>query len=913
MQRVLQLWGKTSGNGAYHPAVFHMIDAGHVAAELLGRKGPLRFRTVLANAFGVDDPDSLVSWLPLVVALHDLGKVSSIFQRQVPEQHERLIGLGVTFPPAGQIQGVRHQHVSAASLRFEMRDGLLAALKPVEPVLFEVTGGHHGQFVPMGADSGRSAKLLVTSVESSEWRGYREEAVAMLLSIFPLETGFVAPSPPDVRAASLALTGFTILCDWLASDGSVFTATPDAALEAYLPVSRERAAEAVEHAGFRSPSREIIWRGFRGAFPGITTLRPLQEAIDEMAGEVDPGPSLTIIEAPTGEGKTEAALALAWWMAATTGYDDLYVALPTMATSNQIFKRVAAFLKKNAGEDTATKLIHGQAFLVEDDLLLEINDDLAGDESPAKSAGSWFAPRKRALLAPYGVGTVDQAELAVLSTRHYMLRLFGLAGKVIIIDEVHAYDAYMSTIIDHALTWLAALGSPVILLSATLPANRHREMARAYLRGLSGGNTDPSIKLPESSLPYPVIARYGASAHSFSAPKASQPLRQLSIRLVQEGSAKEESEHLLACVANGGAVCRMTNTVRRAQEIYRELLNMAPEGVQHRLIHARIPLNDRLNRESDIAQLLGPDADRRATDRIIIVGTQVLEQSLDYDVDYMITDLAPVDLLLQRAGRLHRHAFRDAIRPDRFRNPVLAVAVGEIDDAGLPHLGDSRYIYEPFTLLKTWLELGKRTDGDGRITVNLPEDYRSLIEAVYDDMVDESHPGARRIRNALQDALANKTEMQQFAKGVLIPDLEPGVLLTMERTLCFVEDENAASNAWGKASTRFGSESINVIPLYRVPGGIAMEPDGDPVHHHLSRRETQLQLLQRGMRVANRSVVRQLPKMFDAELPAWEDAVLLRGSHPLVLEGGELHLDALTIRMTPELGLEYVHKRGETP
>ena len=166
--------------------------------------------------------------------------------------------------------------------------------------------------------------------------------------------------------------------------------------------------------------------------------------------------------------------------------DEFYFALPTTATSNQMFVRVLRFLESITGERTSAQLVHGQAMLTRDALEEQAYGDAQDIESPAFAVPNWFAPKKRALLAPFGVGTVDQAELAVLNARHYMLRLFGLAGKVVIIDEVHAYDTYMSTIIDHALWWFGVLGTSVILLSATLPQRRHREMASAFQRGLAG-------------------------------------------------------------------------------------------------------------------------------------------------------------------------------------------------------------------------------------------------------------------------------------------------------------------------------------------------------------------------------------------------------------------------------------------
>lgn len=895
---VLELWGKTGADASYHPVLFHLLDVGHVAQLLLSDEALPRIREVLAHALGVADSNSLRHWLPLVIALHDIGKISPSFQGQVEEQKARLAALGFPFVDVGG--SIRHQHLSAVWA--ESLPSSLSALRPLSTLIVDTYSGHHGQFpeeriMPF-------ARQFVSHHEPAEWADLRLAAVDLVRREFSLPAT-IAAAPPNLRAATAALTGFLILCDWLGSDQGAFPPQPNLTLDEYVPLSRDRARKAVTETGFLCSHRRPSWPGFQAAFPDITTPRPLQRVIaDDLLSATD-WPGLFIIEAPTGEGKTEAALMLAWKLSSLGWSDELFFGLPTIATSNQMYGRVLRFVNRERTDSHPVKLIHGQAALVEQAHWIDVLGDRDDPESPAYAAPAWFSSKKRAVLAPFGVGTVDQVELGVLSARHYMLRLFGLAGKVVIIDEVHAYDTYMNTIIDHALSWLAMLGTPVILLSATLPSRRRRRLARAYRAGLRGESLDLSPAPANTPMPYPLISVYTrAGARTMSPPADPSRAQRLTIEFVPDLPADVEAGRLLDLNEHGGAIARITNTVGRAQAIFAHLRKIAPPNVECYLLHSQLPGDERLAREQQITERLGPQRVRPLDERIIVVGTQVLEQSLDYDVDLMISDFAPIDLLLQRAGRLQRHVERD--RPLAFRTSTTLQLVLNVKEDGEPDFRPVASVYEPFILWKAWFTLRGRQNDDQRIVLSLPADYRSLIEATYDDrweVVPEGHPfrpGIERSWTAYQRQLHQK---QQRATERLIPDPDPDLRISEGVFLSFEEDEDGGKQGWGFAATRDGQETITLLPLHRVAAGVALHPAGEALRASTCDRDCQLRLLQRAIRVSNQTVVKELPKLTQAGLGWFRRAPLLRHAYPLVLDSGETEIGGQVVRLDPDLGL----------
>lgn len=905
LQRLGLPWGKLQDGGIYHPALFHMLDVGHVAEALLGEDAAPRFREVLARALDAGDPRSLSGWLPLLVAMHDIGKISAPFQgkeskQRTRQERDRLCSQGFDF---GHLYGkdYPHQQVSAAFTSHawpELTADLPAALVQVER---DALAGHHGSFA--GAIDLNTAADYIECMEPEEWGALRAGAYRVLKGIFVPSwcAGTQFPSPSRIRAATVALTGFTILCDWLGSDADCFPCEPRLTLDQYIPVSRRRARQAVKKIGFSPPRARPSYPGFHALFPHIESPHPLQLAIDALPASAITWPSLFILEAPTGEGKTEAALALARRLATAGPSDELYVGLPTTATSNQMFGRVHRFLNGDGESQHPVQLIHGQAFLVEDDLLLHLHDDAATDSASA----AWFSPRKRALLAPFGVGTVDQVELTSLSARHYTLRLFGLAGKVVIIDEVHAYDTYMSTVLEMALQWLAALGSSVILLSATLPTSRHAALARAFLSGAGASITVP----PEaSSLPYPCLAAYSASGAAIESPPASQPKREMSVAFVDDETPGGQAARLLDLISHGGAACRICNTVDDAQRVFQALDALAPPDVTRTLLHSRFPVDQRQEIEADITERFGPGSKRTRESRSIVIGTQVLEQSLDLDFDFMVSDHAPTDLLLQRAGRLRRHK-RD--RPDNLAPTTLFVQLPGSHD-GTPEFGVWRWIYSEYILWTSWLVLEGRA-GNGRIEITLPADYRPLIEATYPSgqfVLPAESPWTASIHAAYQEYQTEERRAAGEARLRLIPD--PGIdgAITEGMSLQFEEDADGGRQGWGSAKTREGAERLTVIPLYRHNGRLSLDRAGNELLGPACDRACQLRLLRRSIPVTispSREPLAAALRLARDQAPSWfrneEKAPLLRFTMPLVLDGDTARYGDTAVTLDPRLGL----------
>lgn len=908
---LLTFWGKTGTGGVYHPALFHMLDVGNVAYVLLDSEGQWRLRHILARALNSRDTRNLIDWLPFFVALHDIGKISAPFQGQASNpqtraERERLISAGLDF---GRTYGQSYPHaqVSAVFAQNELPK-LLPGIAPLlVHTLRDAVGGHHGRFVAPSAFL--AASEYIEEEEPDVWKVARSDVYAELRKLLAPALNDHLPVPTHFSAAAMALTGFMILCDWLGSDRAHFEITPPMSIAEYLLLSREWARKAVKDNGFASVRPIAVDSSFSALFPEISSPRPLQNAIDALSQETLAGPSLFIIEAPTGEGKTEAALALAHRLAAHGTSDELYFGLPTTATSNQMFDRVHRYLNRVVGQGTPIKLIHGQAFLVEDDLLLRLLDDTheKGEASSTVAASVWFAPRKRSLLAPFGVGTVDQIELTVLNARYAMLRLFGLAGKVVIIDEIHAYDTYMSTVLEHALAWLASLGSSVILLSATLPARRHAALAEAFQRSLGREESDKS-----SSLPYPCLAAYTLGGTTLLTPSAAQPARQLRMVLTGDETITAQAERLIALIREGGAVCRLCNTVATAQKLFQEVEALLERyeitNVWHTIIHSRFPQEERNAREAEITARFGPDSARTSAERAIIIGTQVLEQSLDLDFDVMVSDHAPTDLLLQRAGRLHRHVRR---RPAAHMDPVLYIHL-PIDADGFPCFGANAVVYDAFILWKSWLVLMTRQDGES-ILLSLPNDYRPMIEETYDDAVDVAPADtvlAQHLRAAFVHYRRDEEAAEKNARQRLVPYPSSTEGLTERRDITFEEDEEGGANGWGIARTRDGVERLTVVPLYRHGVAFSIDPAGLEVIGPECDRLRQLRLLARSIPVSNEILVARI-RAAQAHTPRWfRDAPLLKYVALLLLEGTTARYGNITVTLTPKLGLEIERKGG---
>lgn len=874
--RLLQLWGKTTSDPSlYHPALYHMLDVAHVAQQLLSYRATPRWRQVLARALNTD-PNGLKEWLPWFIALHDIGKISVPFQAQNAVQKQRLKSEGFNFGRYGTEHKALHHTIMGRLILKEWSSDLPRAW---HNVFLDMVSGHHGKYLPVERQHNQ---LHQTLHEVEEWHSLRIQAIQILQSCLLLNNPTNWPEPENISAAIVALNGFTILCDWLGSDEQYFKPKPVTPILEYLPISRQSAKERVEHAGFFIPATSTAPTTFTGLFGW--QARPLQEAIDNIPGTLLTEPTLTIIEAPTGEGKTEAALTLARRIAQVQGSDEMYIALPTTATSNAMYQRLQEHLQKRLLlPSDLVQLVHGQAFLMRDDLCIEPLDNSDGETHPALT---WFEPKKKSLLAPFGVGTVDQAELAALNVRHNALRLIGLAGKVVILDEVHAYDTYMTIIIARMLQWLAALGSSVILLSATLPTIKRQQLAEAYTSG--------KVAVEKASA-YPYLLTVNSTTYHSANPQAENENKTIYLHPLHlaEDDWQGKAEWLLQKVEQGGCVCWITNTVERAQRIFQALLGMVPSDVDCLLLHARFPLADRQKIEEQILAKYSKEANAERPLKGIVIGTQVLEQSLDIDFDVMVTDLAPIDLILQRIGRLHRHHRPN--RPAHHNQPHVYINY-ELDDGSQLRIGADRF-YTPYILLKTWQVMEQKISESG--TFNLPADYRPLVEAVYDETApapDSQFFPEWAKRQKKETVLADEAELR------LTKEPNPRRAFWKHDGLTFREDEESAD--WVVAQTRYQErETITVIPLEKIDeenGSLPHTTQSIPLTQP-ANRQTQLALLQQSVRLSRPEIVNALKATTKPML--FTESALLKRCYPLWLENGHTTIESLIIQLDPKLGI----------
>jgi CRISPR-associated endonuclease/helicase Cas3 len=557
--------------------------------------------------------------------------------------------------------------------------------------------------------------------------------------------------------------------------------------------------------------------------------------------------------------------------------------MPTMATSNQMFGRVRQVIERRYPEDEVEPLlIHSQARWTRECPPPELNigSDLAGQSSEQSEAMSWFLPRKRSLLAPLAVGTIDQVLLSVLQTRHFFVRLFGLSHKTVIFDEVHAYDTYMSTLLQRLLGWLRAAGTSVVILSATLPEETRRELLQAY----AGVAEAPPA-------PYPCIT-WAMEGEVGVAPIQDVQERRLRLELISR-----DSECIIQALGDalheGGCAAVICNTVGRAQEVY-STLRLARVVPDENLIlfHARFPLRWRQAIEADVLTRFGKNGER--PHRAIVVATQVIEQSLDLDFDLLVSEMAPVDLLLQRAGRLHRHE-RES-RPASVSTPQVLVMRPEIEN-GVPTFGADEYVYERYVLLRSWLAVRHLDE------VALPDDTASLIEAVYGDEGPPTEDLSPEMADALVEArhrMEGREAKDVFeARTRLIAQPESDNLLR-KSSMGLAEDSPELHRAF-QALTRLGPPSISLVCLHRIGEELNTEPDGSGLPVDLAQTpdaELTAHLVRCTISVSHQGVVH----FFRAQEPptGWQDHPLLRHYRAAVFVKGTcgraglpyvLHLD----------------------
>lgn len=404
----------------------------------------------------------------------DLGKASPSFQRRHQPAMPGLRTEGLSFARHfGSAPPAYHGMISAWALATLLQDDGLS--RPWAVDLAKALGGHHGSWPPPGVIS--QHVLNSDDTGDATWDRARAELAATLRSLYNPPVPQSLTATRQERQALVTLVGGLVsVADWIGSMSEHFCPAHPAEPGDYAVQAQVTARRVIHELQWDAWQPPQAPAAFDQLFPFAPS--PMQQTVLALAPELE-GPALVLIEAPTGSGKTEAALYLADQWAQRMGQRGLYVAMPTTATSNAMHRRVAQMLDRRYGAGrVAPLLIHSQARWTSTPP--QVGPDGGEDDERPTEAMAWFLPRKRSLLAPFGVGTVDQALLSVLLTRHFFVRLFGLAHKTVVFDEVHAYDTYMSTLFARLLRWLRAAGCAVVMLSATLPRSTRRAFLAAY-------------------------------------------------------------------------------------------------------------------------------------------------------------------------------------------------------------------------------------------------------------------------------------------------------------------------------------------------------------------------------------------------------------------------------------------------
>ncbi len=606
-------------------------------------------------------------------------------------------------------------------------------------------GGHHGHF-PDGSAL-RQTRREVNNHGGQTWKGWRDAFVRQVVALRGLPDPEEAPweEVHVSSAAAVGLAALTSVSDWIASDEKNFPYAPTSDPVTYAEEADRLAAKAVDAFALRPWSPPT---SFTELFPKDQP-RSVQTLVERLSADCNE-PTLIVIEAPTGEGKSKAALQAAAALIHNLDLMGAYVAMPTQATSNQMLGEVEELLA-NLDDRTTAHLIHSGA----SDYLSSrsVTPSDVGRDDPEDSdvqAQEWFT-RKKSLLTPLGIGTIDQALKAAIRSGHFFVRMTALTGKVVVIDEVHAYDTYMSTLLDRLLAWLGRLGTSVVMLSATLPAGRREELVAAWQSGLLRCLPREAPKM-EPFNGYPRVTVAGTGKPVAETAGLSELNADRSIRLTPVPDEKIV-DWALAQVADGGCVAVIHNLVRRAAATHAALeeriADLPPESRPRLIaINGQLPAGVRRTVEAELKAAFGMNGERP---KAIVVSTQVLEHGLDLDFDAMLTDLAPVDSLIQRAGRLHRHS-RAVSRGE----PVLAIAGVEDTEDGPRFPAYLENVYAPMTLMRTWALLR------GRTILNLSANVPTLVDAVYSgpEMID-CPVGWENSWQAAQEKLTNQRKKKE--------------------------------------------------------------------------------------------------------------------------------------------------------
>jgi CRISPR-associated endonuclease/helicase Cas3 len=816
-----QYWGKARPTSdlshSYHPLVYHSLDVAAVGRELICHYRPC---IKISENLGMDR-EVFADIFAFFLSLHDIGKFAASFQYLVPKLPAQLIGENKNQPYKYKVYDVRHDALgyflwqqklrkySFSELDWEISDQNYECVKDIFDQWMQIVTGHHG-VPPRMKHQKKQIDLLFNEIDIEAAKNFL--LAIKRLPFFPqkLPTEFSSETFKEIfQESSWLLNGTAILADWMGSDQNVFNYFTDPmSLEEYWNThALRKAKESIKKTNLIYRIQAQPFKNAENIFSTIKTLTPLQKYCSEV--ELFNSPQLFILEDVTGSGKTEAAFILAQRLMAMGLADGIYIGLPTMATANSMYNRTSSVYKKLFSADSEPSLVlaHSKNYLYRPLHSAIHPSDInykSDEETASHEYNHWFADnRKKALLADIGVGTLDQALVSVLPVKHQTLRQLGLINKILIADEIHAYDEYTGTLLKTLLESHARRGGSAIILSATISQKMHRQLVSAFQKGLGIRKKKEDYLLLKN---FPLATHVGEKIQETSLETRKICQRKVNVQMLTDELTVYQI--IQQAVAKGQCVCWIRNTVKGAITSYKALIaqpGINPDNV--RLFHSQFAMIDRLRIEQEVINHFGPSSTGKFRSGQVLIATQVVEQSLDLDFDVLISDLAPIDLLIQRAGRLHRHVRNssgDCVKDGKIQSgrqlpifyifgPPLTQEPGadwlkEIlpgTSAVYPHVGR-------LWLTQQWLGEEK--------SFEMPRQARQMIESIYDDKLSKCIP-------------VNLEKLSGVAEGEQSCNRSQANFncVDISRGYC---DESANHGGWGEeinTPTRLGDEMQEII------------------------------------------------------------------------------------------------------
>lgn len=643
----------------------HLIDTANIATFLWDNWLSQNQKTQIVNSISsnIKNKENIARKLAIFIAYaHDIGKAEESFQKKIR---------------GGKRDGVPHNLVSQYVLE---RNG---GTKSVAMIV----GSHHGIPIQSSSDLVETQVWLEDSdLNKDFYINIQNELLCKGLDVAGFKN--TAEIPNINIIGQILLTGFLIACDWIASNEEYFPLAGNSDQEINLEERFEKGINL-----WKSDTNFYNKEKHPATFEERFSFKPrdYQKVLYEKVCKNEDSASLYILESPTGSGKTEAALFAAEKLIEKNGANGLYFALPTQATANSVYDRISDWL---ASYDPKAKL--------------RLNHSKAGSVINYNHQNNWFDIKKLHLFDPYIVGTIDEVLSLSIKQRHVFLKHLAVSGKVVIFDEVHAYDAYVSEHINKVLRWLGAYNVPVIILSATLPTNKRNELLKNYLLGKGLKSKDIITEEFQDKYKYPLLTYTSGNTISYFSDFKTDNFTNINFKKLNEGILTKEIIKQYERNQNVGII---VNSVNKAQKLYKALSEeICQDDIL--LIHSKFRAKDRDRKENELLNLISKNGQR--PNRFIYIGTQVLEQSLDIDFDTLFTELAPIDLLIQRAGRVKRH--QEVKEKDIY-------VFGTNKDYSFDET--SSFIYGDYLLAKTQSVLPKKIDNHNQIS--------DLINQVYND------------------------------------------------------------------------------------------------------------------------------------------------------------------------------------